>query len=326
MGAERKKSVSYSCQYPLYLQRVHNIQKTDMELYTISIEQLSQRIQHSGFCFRNHLFVTDHIEDVERFKSPCRIDAITVLVCTGGEVDCSVNLRRYHISSNMILVNFPDDIIQIHQAEGLEAYAVLISSDYLNQLEIDFGQQSDFYLNVRQNAACSLPPTEIASLKPYYSILNGHIKNWRAETPEIVRGAVHAFSYTIISVMRLYQAKEDTGIGIARNKQLFNKFMALVKQHHARVRGVKFYADKLFLTPNYLSGAVKEYTGKAAGEWVDKYAILEAEIMLRNSDESIQQIAWKLNFPNQSAFGKWFKKRVGVCPRLYRRGVAETDD
>lgn len=71
-----------------------------MKLHTITIEQFRQHSLRSGFCYRNHLIVTDHIEDVEQFKSPCRIDAITVLICTGGEVDCSINLR--HTTSAVI--------------------------------------------------------------------------------------------------------------------------------------------------------------------------------------------------------------------------------
>lgn len=293
-----------------------------MELFTITIEKLRQQSQRSGLFYCNQLFITNCIKDIERFKSPCRIDAITVLVCIGGEVDCSINLKHYHICSNMILVNFPDDIIQIHHAEELEAYAVLISSDFLNKLNIDFKQRSDFYLNIRKNAICRIPHNEIVTLKPYYSILSGNMEKLRAETPEIIKGIIYAFSYTIISIMRLFQEQEseEDNIGMARNKQLFNKFMALVKLHHTSVRGVKFYADKLCLTPNYLSGAIKEYTGKTATEWVNEYVILEAKTMLKDSDISIQEIAYKLNFPSQSAFGKYFKQQVGIGPKQYRNG------
>lgn len=293
-----------------------------MELPTLTIGQLRQRGRHFGFCYRDHLFITDRVEDVERFQSPCRVDAITVLVCTGGTVDCSINLKRYHIGGDMILVNFPDDIIQIHNVEALEAYVISISSDLLNELEIDFKRRSDFYLDIRQNAVCPLPHTEIATLKPYYALLSDSIGRQRAETPEIIRGLVQAFSYTIISLMRLFRQQEDGEgtAGMDRNKQLFNKFMALVKLHHACARGVKFYADKLCLTPNYLSGAIKEYTGKTATEWVNEYVVLEAKIMLKDSDFSISEIAYRLNFPSQSAFGKYFKQQTGVGPKAYRSG------
>ena len=81
---------------------------------------------------------------------------------------------------------------------------------------------------------------------------------------------------------------------------------------------MKFYANKLCLTPNYLSGVVKEYTGKTATEWVNDFVILEAKIMLKDTGYSIQEISDRLHFPDQSTFGKYFKKLTGVSPKMYR--------
>lgn len=162
---------------------------------------------------------------------------------------------------------------------------------------------------------------DILMLKPYYSLLSNNIHTVHSETHEIIKGLVSAFSYTVISLMRQRQENSDDDTQqFTRNKQLFNKFMELVKVHHAFHRGVRFYADRLCLTPNYLSGVIKEYTGKTVTEWVSDYVILEAKILLRDSEMSIQEIAFKLHFPTQSAFGKYFKQRVGVGPKLYRSG------
>ena len=317
--AKKTKKIISFVQNPLSLW----IKDSIMGLYSLSIGKLQMRNQHSGLFFRNNLFVTDHIDDIERLKSPCRIDAVTIFICMGGKVNCSVNLKHYLIGSNMILVNFPDDIIQIHSAENLEAYAVLISTDFLKELEIDFRQRSDFYLDVRRNAVCQLPHAEIAALNPYYTLLCnniGKLGKLKAESPAIIKGIVQAFSYTVISLMRFFQKQdnnEETS-EMARNKQLFNKFMALVKQSRGCQRGVKYYADKLCITPNYLSGSIKDYTGKLATEWVNEYVIMEAKILLKDSDISIQQIAYRLKFPSQSSFGKYFKLQVGIGPREFR--------
>lgn len=294
-------------------------------LHTLTIEQFRKRNSRFGLCYQNHLLITDFIENLEPFMAPCRIDAIAVLVCIGGEVECSINLKHYRVSSNMILVNFPDDIIQIHRAESLEAYAVLISSELLGELNIDFKQRSDFYLNIRRKAVCLLPHAEVVTLKPYYALLSGHISRQRAETPQIIRGLVQAFSYNVISLMRLFQQQEEgeENDSMKRNKQLFQQFMALLKLHHATARGVKFYADKLCLTPNYLSGAIKDYTGKTVTEWVNDYVILEAKIMLKDANLSIQEISYRLNFPTQSAFGKYFKQQTGIGPKAYRNDQSE---
>lgn len=292
-----------------------------MELPSITIQQLRNSGLEFGFCNQDNLLITDQVEAIERFRQPCRIYAITILVCISGEAECFINLNRYHVEKNMIVVAFPDDIIQVKATQHLDAYAVLISSTLLNDLGLDYSRRSDFYLRIRQNAACTLPYDQIVSLRPYYTLLGDNIKNKTDETPEIIKGLLRAFSYSVISKMNLCQPhdEEELSVKLSRNKQLFNNFMALVKQYHTRYRGVKFYADKLCLTPNYLSGTVKDYTGKTATEWVNDFVILEAKIMLKDSNFSIQEISYQLNFPDQSAFGKYFKQLVGVGPKQYRR-------
>lgn len=293
-------------------------------LLTITIPQLLEHNVGTARFYRDRIVVTDRVENMQRFKSPCRIDAIVVLVCRGGEADISANLNHYHLQPDTIWVNFPDDILQIHDAQDLDAYAVLISSPYLDELGLDFKWRSDFYLSIRDNALCSVPHSELLTLRPYYPLLIRNMDTPCTETAEVMRGLVRAFSYTVVSLMHGYgrPGEELTDKVKLRNKQLFGKFMTLVKQHHICARGVKYYADKLCLTPNYLSGAVKDYTGKTVTEWVNEYVTLEAKVMLRNSDCSVSEIAYKLNFSSPSAFGKYFKAQAGIGPRAYRKGTA----
>lgn len=294
-----------------------------MELPNITIHQLRKSGLEFGFCYQDKLLVTNQVEAIERFRHPCRINAITTLICISGEAECMVNLNHYHVQKDMIAVCFPDDVIQIKASEHLNAYAVLISSNLLNELGLDSNRRSDFYLRIRQNAVCCLAQEYVVALKPYYALLCDNILNNTDETTEIIKGLLRAFAYSIISNMRQFQpcsTDDATSKRSGRNKLLFNDFMALVKQYHTSHRGVKFYAEKLCLTPNYLSGAIKEYTGKTATDWVNDFVILEAKIMLKDSNISIQEISYRLNFADQSTFGKYFKQLVGMSPKQYRNG------
>ncbi len=81
---------------------------------------------------------------------------------------------------------------------------------------------------------------------------------------------------------------------------------------------MSFYADKLFVTSKHLSAVLKEISDKTAGEWIDQRVILEAKLLLRSTGLNIQEISAKLNFANQSFFGKYFKHLTGMSPRDYR--------
>ena len=89
-------------------------------------------------------------------------------------------------------------------------------------------------------------------------------------------------------------------------------------EHHRKERRVDFYAEQLFLSPKHFSTVVKKVSGKTAGEWIDEYVILEAKALLKYSVMSIQEVAYFMNFPNPSFFGKYFKHHTGLSPSEYK--------
>ena len=104
-----------------------------------------------------------------------------------------------------------------------------------------------------------------------------------------------------------------------RSKIIFDKFINLVTEHHMTERGMAFYADKLCITPKYLSKLVKNATGQSAPEWIDAYVILEAKNMLKYSDLPVKEVVARLNFPNSSSFHKFFKAKTEMTPVQYRK-------
>lgn len=80
-----------------------------------------------------------------------------------------------------------------------------------------------------------------------------------------------------------------------------------------------FYADKLCISTRYLSTIVQNVSHSSAKELIDKSVILEIKMMLQSTDLSVQEIAYRLHFPDQSYLGRYFKKRTGVSPTGYRR-------
>lgn len=284
----------------------------------LSIALFKTKGLDSALFYRNDILITDHVEYLEPFRTPCRLDATTVFICTAGTLECSINLKRYSLKKQTVVVLLSDDIIQIHKVENLEAYAVIISNECLGDLQIDFRQRASFRLDIRRKAMAEIPFDEIMQLKPYYRLLAENMVSSKTERREILRGLIRAFSYTIISLIHACQQPEESSAAMPRAQQLFNRFMALLDIHHMKERSVGFYAENLCLTPNYLSSEIKHFSGKSALEWINEYVITEAKIMLRHTDGSIQSIADDLHFPSQSAFGKYFKQQTGMGPRAYR--------
>lgn len=80
-----------------------------------------------------------------------------------------------------------------------------------------------------------------------------------------------------------------------------------------------FYAKELALTPHYLSSLIAGISGKSVLYWINRATLVHAKVLLKNMDLLICDIADRLNFPGQSAFGLFFKRETGMTPSEYRK-------
>jgi AraC-like DNA-binding protein len=84
---------------------------------------------------------------------------------------------------------------------------------------------------------------------------------------------------------------------------------------------VKFCAEKLFLSPNYLSDVLKKETGKTAQEHIHYHLVEVAKTSLLSSSQSVSEIAFELGFEYPQHFSKLFKNKTGLSPLEYRTSV-----
>lgn len=76
------------------------------------------------------------------------------------------------------------------------------------------------------------------------------------------------------------------------------------------------------MTPRYFSNLIKETSQQSAAEWIDNYIVTEAGILLRTTNLSVKEVSEALNFPDQSFFGKYFKRRTGISPKEYKSDLS----
>lgn len=106
----------------------------------------------------------------------------------------------------------------------------------------------------------------------------------------------------------------------SRSEELAGQFLSLVDMHCHEHHNIKWYADALHLTPVYVSNLVKQVTGRTAGTNITDCLVRKAKSLLLTSTLSVQQISDRLGFQNQSHFGTFFRRAVGMSPQKFRRG------
>ena len=107
-------------------------------------------------------------------------------------------------------------------------------------------------------------------------------------------------------------------ISLIRHESLSDRFFRLLALHFREEHTVHYYADRLNLTPKYLSTAIKRITGRPILDWIHEALLIEAAMLLRTTDLTVLEIADRLNFSTPSAFVQFFKKHTGTTPKKMR--------
>lgn len=130
-----------------------------------------------------------------------------------------------------------------------------------------------------------------------------------------------SLTYRLCSIFnrKVVQGGEASGHKI----DIFVRLITLISDHYPKERSVSFYADRLCLSPKYLSSMVKGICGYTVQDLVFKAIIRRAIFLMTSTSKTIQEISDELNFPNASAFGTFFKKHTGLSPKNYRISSGE---
>ena len=163
---------------------------------------------------------------------------------------------------------------------------------------------------------------EESDLARYIALLGRHRKS--AQNPfdnHECKLLLLALTYRLCSIYsrRIIEEKNVAGHKI----DTFIKLIRLIEKYYMQERGAAFYADKLCLSPKYLSALSKSVCGYTVQELVFRAIIRKSIFWLKNTNKSVQEISDDLNFPNASFFGTFFKKQTGLAPSYYRISAEE---
>lgn len=310
---------------------------------TVDISQLSSLEQFTTrFSNLSDDYVFSHFRAAEGPKGapagmlsgPLRLDGHSLLLCFEGEIELEINLQPMKLGPDTLFWTTPGSIVEIKNVGRgpIDWYGLFISSAFLEEINFDLNVISSVPMGEsgeRRNVY-QLNPSEMAQLRHYFDIL--HYNSSKPASPDdapartvnfakpIARSLFAALIYEMMQMIFAHLNREPSLTqGSSRRITYVHNFLNLVHRYHREQRSVAFYADKLFISPKYLSLIVKEQTGRSAARIIDSFVVLEAKSMLRFSGKNIQEVAYELNFPNQSSFGKFFKNLTGMSPSDYQK-------
>lgn len=252
------------------------------------------------------------------------INSFRIIMVCAGILEVEINGFTHSLSQGALAYLPPNIHFSMKSGnDELNGYMIVLSDIFVGALQIPCAINKDksFVNYYRQDLSENLQN----SINQIFMLIKDEISDTnRIFRREKLINLVSIFYIDILNAYAKNAADPQTlcyNGESGRKVKLSKDFFKLVKQYFKEHRQVNFYADKLCISPKYLSLLIKQTTGKSANEWINKTVILEAKQLLQSSEYSIKEIAYMLNFTNQSFFGKYFKKMVGVSPKDYQRSV-----
>ncbi len=240
-----------------------------------------------------------------------------IFICLGGEGDVIINENKYHLSRNTMCVAFPGTIIQAFDTEeDFESYTLAIDIDFLRELNIP--SANSIHISMRENPCVVLTDEELQSIMEICKMM--HRKDSRTQHPYHQQINVLTLTLLCFELAGIYL--RDIPVKrqpCTRQDMIFRRFMTLLATDITTSREVKYYADKLCISPKYLTIVTRQMSSRSASDWITRSAILNAKAKLATTNLTVQQISDQLNFPNPSFFGQYFLRHTGMTPKEYRR-------
>ena len=127
--------------------------------------------------------------------------------------------------------------------------------------------------------------------------------------------------HVFIEFMNSFRNSNKTKLDSSRRgSHIYIRLMDLLAAHYTEQHQVQFYADKLGLTPKYMSKLILDATGFGANAWIDQYILAKAKLLLiSRGDLSVQEISHMLGFKEQASFTRFFRNIEKISPREFRQ-------
>lgn len=260
-----------------------------------------------------------YTEREEIMKLPVQITMALFLFCRQGQIRLKVNLQDYEMHHGDNCAILPGSMFQLQSvSEDVECCVMAINPDFID-FSTDIKMGIEFARLAKNNPIHHLDYQSMQEAMSIYNSLKHKLyqKDYQFKE-DVARNYLNIMRCNAFNNFSKEVIVNNIPVASSRKEELFMKFISKVQQYYKEERNVIFYADKLCVTPKYLSSVIHEVSGKYATDWITDYVILEAKGMLRVENRSVKDVCNSLNFANQSFFAKYFKQHTGYTPKEYK--------
>ena len=245
-----------------------------------------------------------------------RTSHYAVLFVTQGTLSGKINMVDFEMKAPAAVYIFNDHVLHYNSSSpDLKVRLLSFSPVIAEELSLSLHYDNVHYAYARP--AAQLDETSMQTIMHYLDLLETLMQ----KESQGRRATIIQLIQSLSSFLYEFHANSlSSQKPFSRSEELAGQFLSLVDLHCHEHHNIKWYADALHLTPVYISNAVKQVTGRTAGDNITDCLIRKAKSLLLTSTLSVQQISDRLGFQNQSHFGTFFRRAVGMSPQKFRSG------
>lgn len=285
------------------------------------------------FCSKNELYMAEYNPimttpekqfvvgdtDLRYFEEhSCRTEGGAILFCRRGSATVTVDQLRDRVTRDTLLLLLPGSIL--HLNERTDDFRVRFCAFSLELFsEAAYRLDPSFFHILHEHAIIRLPDRIIEGVRNWFQMASYTYRDrGNIFRNTIIRNRLQNVLLEAFDKTQRFAPDVHSQTGTTRQADLFQRFVALVHEHCTEQREVAFYADQLCISTRYLSTIIRSVAHSTAKEFIDRSVVLEIKMLLGSTELSVQEIAYRLHFPDQSYLGRFFKKHTGVSPTEFR--------
>ncbi|MES2239066.1 MAG: helix-turn-helix transcriptional regulator [Bacteroidota bacterium] len=202
-----------------------------------------------------------------------------------------------------------------------DCFLILIHEDFLSGTALYNEIKKYSYFEYEVNEALHLSPSEEETI---WNLAFAIEKEYQNNTDDFSKTIILSHLSTMFKYAQRYYKRqfinreELSGATFTKFNDLLSSYFEDKNNNELGLPTVNYMAEKLNISPRYLSDMLKQETGKTALELIHLYLISEAKNLLKEGKRNISEISLSLGFENATYFSRLFKKEIGLTPTEYR--------
>ena len=243
-------------------------------------------------------------------------------VCLSGSAVIQVYETKCRVVPNTIVVLIPWQLASIREvSDDFRMTFFRVSQEmFTDSLSTLWRLTPEFFFYSHKHFVSEPTPGNIHRFRSYCNLLAYRVAYASAVCRrESIMQLLRVLYWDVYTVY--VNDPEAKKVNYTRKEELAFRFMRLIIEERSPNADVARYAEKLDVSPKYLTNLIKSISGQSAHDWIVYFTILEIKSLLREASMDLKTIVARVNFPDQSSLSRYFRHYTGMTPSEYRKSI-----